>query len=234
MIPGSYYSAPYGYSPTGIAWRTDHIDSASILGSWNDLWQHPSANGKKYVLDQIEEGLGMALQKLGYPANSGDASQINAAADALIELKPQLAAFSTDDLNLLASGQAWLTQAWGGDVYWASQQVKDPNLVGFKVPKEGGLIGSDLMSIGAKAKHPGTALLFIDWLLDPAHSAKNVQYMGQMNGTSAGNAAWSKMMADYPLIGYPETVVDTATWKLAPSGERLLLMNQAWTKVKAS
>ena len=30
------------------------------------------------------------------------------------------------------------------------------------------------MAIPSNAKHPGTALLFIDWILDPEHASKNI------------------------------------------------------------
>lgn len=232
--PGAQYSLPYGGGPTGIAWRTDKIDSATVTGSWEDLWQTPEADGKKYVLDQIEEGLGMSLQRLGYKIDTEDAGQMDEAAQALIDLKPRLAGFSTDDLNLLANGEAWIMQAWSGDVFWAAQTVDDPSLLAYKLPSEGGLIGMDMMSIPVQAEHPGTALLFMDWLLDPEHAAQNVQYHGYQNGTTAGMAAWSTMMKDFPLLEIPEDSWETAEWKVNPTGERQKMMNAAWTKVKAA
>jgi spermidine/putrescine transport system substrate-binding protein len=232
--PGSAYSVPYGYGPTGISWRTDKVDSTTLEGSWNDLWNKSSADGHKFVLDQIEEALGMSLQRLGFPVDSADPAQMDQATTALIELKPQLAGFSTDDIGNLSSGEAWLCEGWGCDAYYAAGQLKDPKLVAFAVPKEGGLIASDTMSIPVSAKSPGTALLFIDWLLQPENSVKCVQWHGQMNGTNAGIAAWKTLMADYPWLSYPDNVLDTCAWKTSPTGERLQLMNRAWTKVKAS
>ena len=232
--PGAQYSLPYGGGPTGIAWRTDKIDSATVTGAWEDLWQTPDADGKKYVLDQIEEGLGMSLQRLGYDIDTEDPTEMDKAAQALIDLKPKLAGFSTDDINLLANGEAWIMQAWAGDAYWAAQSAGDPSLVAYKLPKEGGLMGMDMMSIAAKAAHPGTALLFIDWLLQPENSAKNVLYHGYQNGTTSGDAAWSKNIKNYPLLEIPNNPWDVAAWKVSPTGERQQLMNAAWTKVKAS
>mgnify|MGYP002682679127 CR=1 FL=1 len=86
--PGARYSLPYGGGPTGIAWRTDKIDSTTVTGAWEDLWQTAEADGKKYVLDQIEEALGMSLQRLGYDIDTGDAGQLDEAAQELIDLKP--------------------------------------------------------------------------------------------------------------------------------------------------
>jgi len=231
--PGAAYSLPYGGGPTGIAWRTDKVDSATMTGAWEDLWQTPDADGHKYVLDQIEEALGMSLQRLGYDVDTGDSAQLDEAAQALIELKPKLAGFSTDDINLLANGEAWIMQAWAGDVYWAAQTAGDPSLLAYKLPKEGGLIGMDMMSIAAKAEHPGTALLFIDWMLDPEHSAQNVRYHGYQSGTKSGDAAWAEVMKDFPQLEIPADPWEVCDWKLSPTGERQRLMNAAWTKVKA-
>ncbi len=231
--PGARYSLPYGGGPTGIAWRTDKIDSTTVTGAWEDLWQTAEADGKKYVLDQIEEALGMSLQRLGYDIDTGDAGQLDEAAQELIDLKPRLAGFSTDDQNLLVSGEAWITQAWSGDVFWAAQSLDDPSLVAYKLPKEGGLMGMDMMSIPVQAEHPGTALLFMDWVLDPAHAAQNVRYHGYQNGTTAGNAAWAELMKAFPLLEIPDNPWDVAAWKSNPTGERQKLMNAAWTKVKA-
>lgn len=231
--PGAVYSLPYGGGPTGIAWRTDKVDSATVTGAWEDLWQTPEADGKKYVLDQIEEALGMSLQRLGYEVDTEDPGQLDEAAQALIELKPKLAGFSTDDINLLASGEAWMMQAWAGDVYWAAQSAGDPSLLAFKMPKEGGLIGWDMMSIPVKAEHPGTALLFIDWILEPGHAARNVQWHGYQSGTISGDAAWAEVMKGLPQLEVPQDPWEVAAWKLSPTGERQRLMNAAWTKVKA-
>jgi spermidine/putrescine transport system substrate-binding protein len=231
--PGAVYSLPYGGGPTGIAWRTDKIDSATIAGSWDDLWQTPDADGHKYVLDQIEEALGMSLQRLGYDVDTEDPAQLDEAAQALIELKPKLAGFSTDDINLLANAEAWVMQAWAGDVYWAAQSAGDPSLLAYKVPQEGGLIGWDMMSISVNAQHPGTALLFIDWMLEPEHAAQNVRWHGYQSGTKAGDAAWAEVMKDFPQLEIPADPWDGPSWKLSPTGERQRLMNAAWTRVKA-
>ena len=147
--PKARYSLPYGGGPTGIGWRTDKMAEVSVTGgAWEDLWQTPEADGKKYALDQIEEALGMSLQRLGYEVDTEDPGQIDEAAQALIELKPKLAGFSTDGrAKPSTNGEAWLMQAWSGDVFWAAQSVDDPSLLAFKLPKEGGLIGMDMRSI---------------------------------------------------------------------------------------
>ena len=66
----------------------------------------------------------------------------------------------------MASGDSWIHQMWSGDfVYFVVNQVDDPTKYGFLAPSEGTPINSDTYAIPANAAHPGTALLFIDYML---------------------------------------------------------------------
>ena len=53
-------------------------------------------------------------------------------------------------------------------------QVDNPEDYKFQKCKEGIPVGSDTMAIPVNAKHPGTALLFIELMLEPENAAKNV------------------------------------------------------------
>jgi spermidine/putrescine transport system substrate-binding protein len=230
--PGATYSLPYAYGPTGIGWNDSKVQT--MTGSWNDLWDHPEAAGKIYVLDQIEEAIGMSLLRLGHPLNSDDPAQVQEAADALIELKPSLAGFSTDDYTNLSDGSAWIHHAWSGDVWYAMSLTDDPSVLKFQTNSEGVPLGSDQMSIPSNAEHPGTALLFIDWMLDPKNSAKNASWTGYANGTTAGNAAVNEVLADVPFLQVPDSLLETADWKETLTGDRKRLWSQEWSRVKAS
>ena len=47
----------------------------------------------------------------------------------------------------------------------------------FEAPEEGTPINSDAYAIPTNAKHPGTAMLFIDYLLRPENAVKNINYL---------------------------------------------------------
>jgi spermidine/putrescine transport system substrate-binding protein len=152
---GEYrYTVPYDYGPTGIMYRADKV--SNITGSWDDIWSNPEADGHLYLLSAIGDTLGMALLRNGHDANSGDPDEVNQAADSLVELRPRVASFTTDDAPPVASGKAWLMQGWSTPIYIGLQQAKDPENIKFYVPKEGPLMAADTLSIGAKAKAPGT------------------------------------------------------------------------------
>jgi spermidine/putrescine transport system substrate-binding protein len=205
-----------------------------MTGSWNDLWDHQAASGHIYLLDQIEEALGASLLRLGYPIDSANPDQVNKAASALIELKPRLAGFSTADYTNLENGSGWIQHAWSGDVYIALGKVKDTSKIRFETCHDGTPIGVDTMSIPAKAQHPGTALLFIDWVLRPDNSRACVEWMGQANGTTAGNAAFNQLVADFPFLQTSDEILARGAWKRVPTGGQQQLWAQAWSRVKAS
>lgn len=230
--PGARYSLPYAAGTTGIAWRTDRV--GAMTGSWNDLWNHPEAKGKIYILDELADALGMSLIRLGYNINSAVPSQVNAAANALIQLKPMLAGFSTNDISNLDSGQAWIEHAWSGDVYVALTQAKNPHLFRYETCKEGVPTWADTMAIPRSAQHPGTALLFIDYLLDPEVSAKNATWVGYPSGTSAGTAAFNNLVHDFPWLQMSEDMLAHGEWSKPLEGSGLQVWDEAWTKVKAS
>jgi spermidine/putrescine transport system substrate-binding protein len=230
--PGATYSLDYTDGPTGIAWRTDKVDSSTMTGSYDDLWNHPEARGHIFLLNQMYEMIGMSLLHLGYPWDSSDLKQVTQAADALIKLKPMLGGFSNDDTGNLARGDAWIQYAYCGDVYLAMQQVKDPSVICWEMCKEGVTTAASTMSIAANAKHPGTALLFIDWMLDSKHSVLNVKYTGEPNGTYAGDAEYLELTKNVPFFKDTESQsIKNVIWKIYPTGARKALWDAAWRRV---
>ena len=230
--PQAAHSIPYAMGPTGIAWRTDQV--TDMKQSWNDLWDHPDAKGKIFVIDEAQEALGMSLLRLGFDINSSNPDEVGKAADALIQLKPVLAGFSANDQGNLLSGAAWIQHAWSGDVYFALQQAKNPTIYQYENPTNGTPFSANTVCIPTNAKHPGTATLFLDWLLQPDHAAKNVTYIGYPNGAKAGMDEFARLVKDFPWLNVTEDMITNANWFHALDGPAQQLWNSEWTRVKAS
>jgi spermidine/putrescine transport system substrate-binding protein len=230
---GKYrYTVPYGYSPAGIAYREDKV--GKLAGSWSDLWSTPKAAKHIYVLDQIEETIGISLVRDGDEANSADPAKVQKAIDQLIKLKPSLGGISSDNIGDLTGGNAWVVHGWAGTVYQGLLQSKQADKWTFELPKEGLLIGVDTLSIGAKAKAPGTALLFMDWILDPQWSAANTKWQGQIVGTKASKPAFDMLTKDFPFLQFDDSILTSGQWKQSLTGQRQQLWNQQWSRFKAS
>jgi spermidine/putrescine transport system substrate-binding protein len=226
------YSIPYGYGPAGIAYVKDKVH---VTGSWNDLWNNEEAKGHIYILDEEGETLTMSLIRDGASVNSDDPAAVQKAANQLIALKPQLRGISSDVNTIIPSGNAWMMHAWGGTTLQALKTMKpaDADKWDFEYPKEGLSMGSDTLSVGAKAKSPGTALLFMQFLLEPENSSANVSFTGYPNGTSAGDAAYKETTKDFPFVYLPSNDPSKFHWRESPTGARLTLWNEQWSKVTA-
>ncbi len=225
------YTAPYGYGGTGIFYRTDKIPT---VGGWADMWAHPDAAGHIYVLDSMGDSLGMALLKNGFGMNDGDPANLQKAGSDLLALKSSLASVTQNITPPVASGEAWLMEGWATQVYQGITQMKNPELANFFMPPNGPMLACDTLSIGAKAKAPGTALLFIDWMLAPEHNHALGAFTLNRTGAAGGDAAFAEAMKTYPYFNFAEDLVnDRNNWKEYPYGDRLQLWNSQWSRFTA-
>lgn len=226
------FSVPYSGGPTGIVYRTDKM---SPTQSWNDLWDNDDAAGHIFVLDYQPDTIGASLLRDGADLNSDDADTVKSAVDKLIELKPKLGGISSDARTNVGNGDAWIHHAWVPDAFALMTDSKYADQLDFEVTTNDGVpFGMDLLSIGANAKSPGTAMLFIDWILSPEMSAKNVKYTGQLAGTQAGDETYNKVMTDFPTLSVPDNYYENALWREAATGSRKDLWTQQWNRFKAA
>jgi len=227
--PQSLHTVPYVLWTTGIAWNSQKV--SNMTGSWNDLWNHPEAKGYIELLNDMHETLGMSLLRLGYDFNSVDPGQLSDAVNALLQLKPSIRGFTSDDEMSIDSGQVWIQHAWSGDFWLAMSRMPASQRKYWKYEtcKEGVPVGNDTMVILKNAPHPGTALLFIDWVL--AHAAENVGWLGYPMPETDALTAFGKIVAEYPALNVTtEMLTHGVQFKyLGQAG--LQLWTEDWTKV---
>jgi len=193
--PKSAHSIPFTMYKTGIGWRKDKL--GDLTGSWQDLW-NAAASGSVFLLDDRDEVLGMAALKLGLPIGTATADDLSRIAAELKSLRPHLRGFSSDDYNNLLNGNALLTQAWSGDMVSVLNQAKDASIYGFEVAREGSPLNSDTYAIPADAEHPGTAMLFIDYMLRPENVVKNINYIGYPMPVGGTEDAYAQLVQQLP------------------------------------
>jgi spermidine/putrescine transport system substrate-binding protein len=228
---GSAHTVPYAMYTTGIAWRADKVDG--MTGSWNDL-AHEGAKGKIFMLDDFQEGVGQANLLNGFDLNTIEAADLVKTKATLEHQKGYLRGYSTNSTPNLLGGTAWIHHAWNGDlVNVRNQAKKNPENFRFETCKEGIPVGSDCMAIPSNAKHPGTALLFIDWILDPEHASTNIAYFGYPMPVKGSEAAFAKLAKEDPAIEVSvEDLEQGSQFKeLPPEGRKA--WDRVWTEVKA-
>lgn len=229
--PKNEFTVPYALYATGIIYRADKV---KMTGSWADLG-NPSANGRAFILDDYQEGLGAANLYNGFGLNTTQGSQLDKSKAWLESLKPRIRGFSSDSVGNVVSGNALIQHAWNGDTINARNQVKDPENIKFQQCSQGVPVGNDCFAIPVNAAHPGTALTFMNFILEASNAEKNINYVGYpMPYTDGPDEAFAKLAANDPSINV--TVQEVATGKkyanLGASGRRA--WDQAWTEVKAA
>lgn len=180
---GKKYSVPYMFGTTGIGIRRDKVSGADAIDSWGILWDS-SWKGRISMLDEATECINAALMYLGYPANTTDLSQLEAAAKKLIEQKPLVMQYtSTVDKREMIQGVP-LVHCWDGDAIMAMRDIGQKNLR-YLLPKEGFVIWMDGIAIPITAPSPYAAHLFLNFILDPKNAAGAANYIGYEPGVAA-------------------------------------------------
>jgi spermidine/putrescine transport system substrate-binding protein len=225
---GSAHTVPYSLYVTGLGYRADKVQS--MTGSWRDI-TNPDAGGRSYMLDDYQEGIGMGNLVNGYGLNCVDADKLDKTKDYLVGIKPDLRGYTSDTITSMASGDAWIQHLWNGDIVNIRYRVDNPEDIKFEKCREGLPVGSDCFAIPTDAQHPGTALLFIDFMLEK--SAQNVKWTGYPMATTNSANAYSNLVK-----GDPELVVTVHDLKIGDQyadleGDDRLLWDRTWTEVKA-
>jgi spermidine/putrescine transport system substrate-binding protein len=229
--PQGDHTVPYAMYATGLIYRADKV--TGMTGSWNDMG-NPSAQGRSYLLDDFQEVIGAGNLVHGAELNSVDEATVEQAKDWAVALKPKLRGFSTDDIQNMVSGNAWIHHGWNGDVVNIRNQVDKPENFTFQKCSEGIPLGTDCFAIPANAEHPGTALTFINFMLEPENTSRNIEYMGYPMPYTGPDETFAALVKDDPSINV--TIEDLETGQqfqnLGRDGRRL--WDQTWTEIKAA
>ena len=89
------------------------------------------------MLDDFQEVIGAGNLVNGNKLNDTDPDAVEKAKQWALDLKPKLRGYSTDDIQNVVSGNAWIHHGWNGDVVNVRNQVKKPENYSFQKCKEG-------------------------------------------------------------------------------------------------
>jgi spermidine/putrescine transport system substrate-binding protein len=234
-----YLAVPYAADGVGISWFTTHLGD-TLPNSFDVFWQTSSkakAKGHMYLWTTSQFTIAMALAKLGYSINSTEPKELNDAAQALLTIKPYLAGFTgTDISDVLANGEGWLEMAYSGNFYYTYTTSKPDvaKTMRFQRCKTSLIYGDTSWVMPKAAAHPGTAMLFFDWLLRPDNIAACVDYTGYVTATKAGVEAFAAISKKYPFLKIRTGELENPrNWIGTLSGSALQLWNETWTKITA-
>jgi len=200
--PGNTHSVPYMWWTTGVAYDTARISDE--LTSSTALWD-PRFAQHISMLDDVQETFATALIQLGYSANTTLTSELDEALALLQAQKPLVRLYSTDTVGTMSSGDVWIGQIWGADLYQISEE--NENVV-YYIPEEGGVRGSDTIGVFSGARHPIAAHLFINHLLDAEVSAANTNYIGYMGPNAAAREFIDPEILADPAVNPDQALVE--------------------------
>lgn len=168
------YSVPYGFSMTGIAYRTDKIDPSQVTNSWEFL-KHPAFTGRVSLLNDIRDMFAIGLKMHGYSVNSTDSLEVAGALDYILDLKRRARKLDSQLYRVgLANGEFYVCVGYSSDVRQIIQENADVPIK-FFIPDEGAPCCWDEMVIAANAPQPRLAHAFINFLYDSKVAAQNVE-----------------------------------------------------------
>jgi len=221
------YSVPYLWGTTGIGYNEAKVTVP--VDSWAILWDE-AYKGRITMLREMRHVFATTFKYLGYPANSTDPDHLQRAKARLIEQKPLVSAYTSDTyMEMLASGDVWLSQGWSGDVY---QVVAENQDVRYAIPKEGTTMYLDNVAIPAKAPHVELAHQFINYILRPEVSAGISNFVWYANPNEASYPYTNPEILNDPAIYPPKEVMDKLEF-LKVLGEYEQQINEAWTEILA-
>ena len=113
--------------------------------------------------------------------------------------------------------------------------VDNPEDFKFQKCKEGLPVGSDNFVIPVNSEHPGTALLFMEYMLDPENAAQNVEWMGYpMPYEGAPTEAFDGLVKDDPEIKMTVEDLEQGQQFVNLKGDGRLAWDEVWTEFKVS
>lgn len=177
--PENKYSVPYMWGTLGILYNKEKVDD--VVDSWSILWNE-KYKGQILMLDSMRDSMAVALEKLGYSMNTTNESEINEAAQALIEQKPLVAEYGVDILkDKMIQGSYAFTVAYSGDALYMQNQNAELNggesVLEYVIPKEGSNFWIDAMCIPTTSQNTEGAMKFIDFMCSTEIAFDNVEYI---------------------------------------------------------
>jgi len=243
--PGNTHIVPYMWGTTGIGYNVQQVTAALGASAPTDSWRllfapklvsRLSACGVTLMDDPLEP-IAAALFYQGKSPNTKDSKEVEAAAEALLAVRPYIRYFhSSQYINDLANGDICVAHGYSGDVLQARDRADEAGngvKIAYTIPAEGAVMWVDVMAIPADAPHPEQAHAFINFLLRPEVIAQITNYVSYANANQRATELVDKEIRGNSGIYPPAEVMRRLQplQELPPKTQRQRV--RTWTKVKS-
>ena len=224
--PKNDYSLPYMWGTTGIAYNVKEVSPAP--DSWKVLWEAKYVS-RMTMLEDRREVFAAAMLANGDDPKNPTAETIEKAKKKLLERKPL--AYGVPREKLIA-GDYILSQCYNGDASEAAASDERKTDIAYVIPKEGGTLWFDSVTIPAKPKNRDLAHAFLNYLMRPAVSAAISNARFYANPNELAQQHIRKEIRENPLI-YPSEETLKRCYYLPPLAPALRKkMDGAWEEVR--
>ncbi|MGB4072595.1 polyamine ABC transporter substrate-binding protein [Pseudomonas sp.] len=242
--PGNQYAVPYLWGTSGIGYNVAKIKA--VLGvekidSWGVLFepenlQKLQACGVSF-LDSADETFPAMLNYLGLDPNSRRIKDYKAAEAKLKTLQPYIGDFhSSRYISDLANGKICIAFGFSGDIIQAINRAEEAGNgieIAYVVPREGGNLWFDMLSIPSDAQNVEQAHAFINYLLRPQVVAAISEYVGYANANSQADLLMDQQIRRDPAIYPPAEVQANLYISAEPPAEVMRWMTRSWGRLKS-
>ena len=182
--PDNKHSICKDWGTTGYAYDTTKIDVE--MSTWQDFLDVAmnQASGNVSVLASPDNAVGLWLWANDINWMTEDTAQLDQCEDFLVnEMAPHIKAFvSYPGGGDMQNGNFALVHVWNGDARQGILGSDDPNQWKWVFPGPRTEIWMDNYCIPTGAPHPNAAYAWMDYLLQPEVSLKELEYIGYNTG----------------------------------------------------
>jgi spermidine/putrescine transport system substrate-binding protein len=168
---GTQYAIVVRWGSNGLVYNTKRFTEAEAA-TYATLFSE-KAKGRVGIWDWYLPSMGVIAKSLGFKdAYSLTTDQFNQVHNELRRLRPQVAAFYgtlSEMTTALGNDQVWMIPAAGAWVAAVVQAQGKP--VDWSVPKEGGIMWTEALTIPSDAPHPSLAEEYVRWMTTPEAQA---------------------------------------------------------------
>lgn len=181
--PGNKYSVCKDWGSTGYVYDTTVIQRE--LTSWADFLDaaQKEASGSLSLLEDQGEVAFTYFYANGINPNTTDPDDIAAYRTFILDkIAPHVQAFESSTNASISSSARALIHCWNGDARLGVLGNAEPDRYKWVWPSEGANLWQDNWAIVNGAPHEDAAYEFINYVLDPAVSLKELTYIGYNTG----------------------------------------------------
>lgn len=228
------YTVPWMWGTTGIGWNTAEQFNISEITGWEGVLDPEfvrNYSGKVTMLDDPRETIGAALKYNGYSLNDTNPDHLEQAKQTLLGVKKYLAKFTAAEVKEgLIAENFLISHDYNTDIYLAAAE----NLaIRYVIPRQGGTVWVDNLTILTEAKNPEGAHALINWLLDPETEVTNSNYLfiaNPLDLTYVRDNLDPAILEDPGIYPTPDTLGRLETIQALPETERALV-EEIWDEV---